>query len=97
MARLRHARLVPDGLRYADAFEVDDRFRRAVALEQRLDARMGPLLARTWGRFHRALGYRTREAYARERLGMDPTRARSLVRLERAAAESGTGSPGRDR
>ena len=37
---------------------------------------------------HRALGYSTREAYARERLGMDPTTARALVRLERAAASS---------
>jgi hypothetical protein len=37
---------------------------------------------------HRALGYRTREAYVRERLGMDPTRARALVRLERAAVMS---------
>ena len=36
------------------------------------------------GWMHRALGYRTRDAYARERLGMDPTRARALVRLERA-------------
>ena len=77
------------GLEGADEFELDDRLRRALALEQRLDARLGPLLARVWGRFaHRALGYRTREAYARERLGMDPTRARALVRLERGAVGS---------
>jgi hypothetical protein len=77
------------GLGQADAFELDDRFRRALSLEQRLDARVGPLLALVWDRWvHRALGYRTREAYARERLGMDPTRARTLVRLERAAAVS---------
>jgi hypothetical protein len=77
------------GLEEADAFELDDRFRRAVSLEQRLDARLGPLLVRVWDRWvHRALGFRTREAYARERLGMDPTRARALVRLERAAASS---------
>jgi hypothetical protein len=77
------------GLAQADAFELDDRFRRALSLEQRLDARVGPLLALVWDRWvHRALGYRTREAYARERLGMDPTRARTLVRLERAAASS---------
>jgi hypothetical protein len=79
-----------DGLRDADAFELDARLRRALALERRLDARMGPLLLRVWGRrLHRMLGYRTREAYARERLGMDPTRARALVRLERAAMQSG--------
>ena len=60
-----------------------------LSIEQRLDARVGPLLVRVWDRWaHRALGYATREAYARERLGMDPTRARALVRLERAAALS---------
>jgi hypothetical protein len=37
---------------------------------------------------HRALGYTTREGWVRERLGMDPTRARALVRLERACATS---------
>jgi len=58
-------------------------------MEQRLDARVGPLLALAWDHWvHRALGYPTREAYARERLGMDPTRARALVRLERAAVLS---------
>jgi hypothetical protein len=77
------------GLEDADAFELDERLRRAVSMEQRLEARLGPLLARVWDRWlHRALGYRTREAYARERLGMDPTRARALVRLERAAVAS---------
>jgi hypothetical protein len=34
------------------------------------------------------MGYPSCEAYARERLGMDPTRARALVRLERAALAS---------
>ena len=64
------------GLEQADAFELDERFRRALSMEQRLDARLGPLLALVWGRWvHRALGYPTREAYVRERLGMDPTRA----------------------
>ena len=78
-----------EGLEEADAFELDARFRRALQMEQRLDARIGPVLDLVWGRFvHRALGHATREAYARERLGMDPTRARSLVRLERAAAQS---------
>jgi hypothetical protein len=77
------------GLERADAFELDDRFRRVLSMEQRLDARIGPLLARVWERWvHRALGYSSREAYARERLGMDATRARALVRLERAAALS---------
>ena len=72
-----------------DAFELDARLRRALSMEQRLDARMGPLLFGVWNRWlPRALGYRTREAYVRERLDMDPTRARALVRLERAALAS---------
>jgi len=78
-----------DEITEADAFELDARMRGALSLERRLDARIAPLLALTWVRFvHRALGHATREAYARERLGMDPTRARALVRLERAATRS---------
>lgn len=78
-----------DGLEDADAFEVDDRLRHALQMEQRLEARVGPLLTLAWRRFlHTALGHATRDAYARERLGMDPTRARALVRLERTAVLS---------
>jgi hypothetical protein len=74
-----------EGLAEADAFDVDERFRRALSMEQRLEARIGPLLVLVWERWvYRALGYRTQDAYARERLGMDPTRARALVRLEHA-------------
>jgi hypothetical protein len=58
-------------------------------MEQRLDARIGPFLALAWRRpVRRALSYLSREAYARERLGMSPSRARALVRLERTALES---------
>jgi hypothetical protein len=78
-----------EGLDDQDAFELDERLRLALSLALRLDARIGAELAPVWGRFlHRALGYPSREAYARERLGMDPTRARALVRLERAARAS---------
>jgi hypothetical protein len=78
-----------DGLEEADDFGLDGRLRRALLREQRLEARVGSLLVLVWeGGVHRALGYATREAYARERLGMDATRARVLVRLERAAIES---------
>ena len=56
---------------------------------QRLEARTAPLLVLAWQPgVHRALGFTTREAWVRERLGMDPTRGRALVRLERACAES---------
>jgi hypothetical protein len=78
-----------EGLEDADAFSLDERFRRALSLEQQLEARIGPLLSAVWGGFlHRALGYRSRESYTRERLGMDVTRARALVRVERAACLS---------
>ena len=78
-----------EGLADADVFELDERLQRALAREQGLDARIGSLLTVAWERWvHRSLGYATREAYARERLGMDPTRARSLVRLERAAEQN---------
>lgn len=68
----------------ADAFELDARLRRAVALEQRLDAELGPLLRRVAGRrLYRLRGFPTLEAYARERLGISPRKARALLRLER--------------
>jgi hypothetical protein len=80
-----------EGLDEADAFTLDERLQHAIRLEQRLDARIAALLAGVWGRFtYRARGYPSREAYARERLGMDPTRARALVRLERTATLSDT-------
>ncbi len=73
-----------EGLETADAFELDRRLRRAVALEQRLDAQVGPLLrAVADSRLYRT-AFATLDAYARERLGMSPQRARALLRLERA-------------
>jgi hypothetical protein len=73
------------GLEDADAFELDERLRRAVALEQRLEAQMGPLLLRiVEGRLHRAAGFASLDDYARERLGISPRKARALLRLERA-------------
>jgi len=70
----------------ADAFELDARLRRALRLEQRQLARLGPLLlAVASERSFRDLGYRGLDAYARERLGMAPSKARALLRLERIA------------
>lgn len=75
------------GLAGADAFELDARLRRAVALEQRAWPRLAPALAAVAGRrLHRARGHRTLEDWARERLGISPRKARALLRLERAAA-----------
>ncbi len=74
------------GLPCADPFELDARLRRAVELEQGLDAQIGPLLRIVARRgLHRARGLPTFEAYARERLGISPRKARALLRLERAA------------
>jgi hypothetical protein len=73
------------GLECADAFELDRRLRRAVRLEQTLDAAMAPLLRRVlspeyeWRGEHRALA-----RYASEELGMSASKARALLRLERA-------------
>lgn len=73
------------GLGEADPFELDARLRRAIRLEQRLDAEIAPLLHRVtspeyeWRARPRTLG-----SFARERLGMSPRKARALVRLERA-------------
>jgi hypothetical protein len=75
-----------DGLRDADAFELDARLRSAVALEQGLDSEVGRLLRVVAGRrLFRLRGLASLEAYARERLGLSPRKARALLRLERAA------------
>jgi len=65
-----HVRALLAGLDTADAFELDARLRRAVALEQRIDAELAPLL-----RAHPHLG---------ERTGLSPRKLRALVRLDRA-------------
>jgi len=74
-----------EGLDEADPFELDARLRRAVEAEQRLTAQMGPwLLAVARGRLYRAYGCPSLGEFAREWLGMSPSKADALVRLERA-------------
>lgn len=76
-----------EGIEDADAFELHARLRRALLLEQRVDAEMAPLLARVArGRLYRAAGHRSLEAYVREALGMSPRKAWALLRLERACS-----------
>jgi hypothetical protein len=61
------------GLEDAEPRELDARLRRAAVLEQGLLARIGPLLlafVATHG--HYQLGFRSLDAYARERLAMSP-------------------------
>jgi hypothetical protein len=77
------------GLAEASPAELDRRLRRAAALERSLLARAGPLLAALAdGRAYRELGFRSLDAYARERLGVSPRKARALLRIERACAAS---------
>ena len=74
-----------------DAFELHRRLRAALEIERQLDAQMGPrleLLMRR--RVYWLLGYTNREAYVRERLGLDPSWGRTLLRIERAARASPT-------
>jgi len=74
-----------EGLDDADAFELDARLRRALEAEQRLTAQMGPwLLAVARGRLYRAYGCSSLGEFVREWLGMSPSKADALVRLERA-------------
>jgi hypothetical protein len=74
-----------DDIDEADPFELDARLRRVVAIEQRIWAEVGALLARIAAeRSYLALGHRNLESYARERLGISPRKARALLRLERA-------------
>jgi hypothetical protein len=88
--------MVPEAIRdliqdleSADAFELDRRLRVAVRMEQQLNARIGPLLEVVLRLgIHRMLGYATRDAYVRERLGREPTWGRELRRVERAAWRS---------
>jgi hypothetical protein len=69
----------------ADPFELDSRLRAIVALEQRLEATLAPLLLRIRDtRLYRTRGFATFDAYVRDRLGISPRKARALLRLERA-------------
>jgi hypothetical protein len=80
-----------------DAFDLDARIRRAVALEQRFEACAGPLLlAAVEGRLDRDRGYAALEGYARDTLGVSPRKARALLRLERACAKAPGRGPARD-
>jgi hypothetical protein len=82
------AALVAD-LEGADPRELDRRLCRAAALERGVLARIAPLLlALADARGPWQLGFRSLDAYARERLGLSPRKARALLRLERACALS---------
>jgi hypothetical protein len=72
-----------------DPFALDARLRRTVARTRCLEARMAPLLlALAEGRRYRALGFPGIDRFARERLGLAPSKARALLRLARTARRS---------
>lgn len=72
-------------LEHADAFALDARLRRVVGIEQRVWSEAGALLAHAAAEgVHRAAGFTSFEAWARERLGLSPRKTRALLRLERA-------------
>jgi hypothetical protein len=81
----RSLEALASGLDEADAFDLDRRLRSAVKLEQTLDAAMAPLLRVVAAAEHEwSDAYRPLAAYARDELGMSATKARTLLRLERA-------------
>jgi hypothetical protein len=69
----------------ADPFELDERLRQVVRLEQTLDAAIAPWLRRvTSAEYEWSGAYQKLEDYAPEQLGMSASKARALLRIERA-------------
>jgi hypothetical protein len=75
-----------EGLGEADAFELDRRLGLALRLEQTLDAAIAPLLRVVSSPEYEWRGdYCSLSTCAREQLGMSASKARALLRLERAS------------
>jgi hypothetical protein len=73
-------------IEFADPFSLDRRLRKVLAFEQRLEARLGSLLREAIeAGCPRAAGFNRFADYARDRLGVSPRRARTLLRIERSA------------
>jgi hypothetical protein len=78
-----------EGLGDADPRELDARLCRAAALERTWLAMIGSwLLAFVDARGPHRVGFRSLDAFARERLGWSPRAARAPLRIERACARS---------
>ena len=78
-----------EGLESADAIELDARLRRALRIERRWLAEIGPLLLEVArSRSYRFRGCSSLAVFAREKLGMSPRKAQALLRLERACTQS---------
>ncbi len=78
-----------EGAGALNAFALDGRMRTLVRALQRIDWQMGRLLRTVFAlRLHRLLGFPSAAAYAHERLGLSPRKARALVALERKTWEA---------
>src|SRR5438034_1351735 len=78
-----------EGAGALNAFALDQRMRTLVRARQRIDWQMGRLLRTFFAlRLHRLMGFPSAAAYARERLGLSPRKARALVALERKTWEA---------
>jgi hypothetical protein len=81
------ARLVEDCDRLA-AFALDARLRQVLQAQRRIDWQLGWLLHTFLRlRLERLLGFPSVAAYARERLGLSPSKVRGLVAIERKTWE----------
>ncbi len=68
-----------------DPFALDARLRAAIASIQKTEPRIGRLLRMLNDHhLHRLLGFRSLDAYVRDRLGISPRKAWALLRVERA-------------
>ncbi len=77
--------LLVAGLDEADAFELDRRLRTAIRREQTLDAAIAPLLRLvTCPEYEWRASYWKLSDHAAEQLGMSTSKARALLRIERA-------------
>jgi hypothetical protein len=82
------ARLVDDCDRL-DAFALDVRLREVLQAQRRIDWQLGRLLHTFLHlRLERRLGFPSVAAYARERLGLSPSKVRALVAVERRTCEA---------
>jgi len=77
-----------DGCAELDAFALDARLRQVLRAQRRIDWQLGRLLhSFVRLRLERLLGFSSVAAYARERLGLSPSKVRGLLAVERKTWE----------
>ena len=81
----REVARLADGCDRLDAFALDTRLREVLQAQRRIDWQLGRLLHTCVRlRLERLLGFSSIAAYARDRLGLSPSKVRGLVAVERA-------------